>query len=160
MDYSKQHFEQMYKSNYRQMYRLAYCLVEDAEEARDAVSQVFAQLWQRKPDVQEQALSGYLLAATRNQCLHTLRRRSQQQELAEAWLHEPEPTTDEAHEELMAELTQAIANHLTPQDRKVLELHFGEEMTYKETAQMLGISASAVNKHVSAALAKLRRILA
>lgn len=37
MDYTKQQFERWFKDHYPMMYRLAFSLVEDAEDARDAV---------------------------------------------------------------------------------------------------------------------------
>lgn len=45
MDYTEKAFEQLYKERYRLMYRLAYSMLEDEEEARDVVSQAFANLW-------------------------------------------------------------------------------------------------------------------
>ena len=45
MNYDKTTFEQLYKNNYRQMYRFAFSILEEAEDARDAVNQVFTQMW-------------------------------------------------------------------------------------------------------------------
>lgn len=159
MIYSKPQFEKIYKDNYRPMYRWAYSMLEDEEEARDAVSQVFALMWQSKPDVAPEAISSYLLSATRNQCLHALQRRARQQELHDELQREQRQPRDTAHRELMTELRRIIRENLTPQDRRVLALHFDEEKTYGETAQELGISTSAVNKHITQSLAKIRRIL-
>ena len=41
MDYSKQEFEHLFKDNYPHMYRMAFSLVENADDAKDAVNQVF-----------------------------------------------------------------------------------------------------------------------
>ena len=43
MDYSKQAFEHLFKDNYPQMYRMAFSMVENADDAKDAVNQVFTQ---------------------------------------------------------------------------------------------------------------------
>ena len=59
----------------------------------------------------------------------------------------------------MRELQQVIDDNLTEQDRRVLQLHYEEEMTYQETATVLGISPSAVNKHITRSLAKIRETL-
>lgn len=159
MIYDKSAFEQIYKENYRQMYRVAYSLVEDEEEARDVVSQVFAVMWQSRPVVAMPAVTGYLLTATRNQCLHALDRRARQQQLREDLQREQQHPQQSGQRELMAELHRIIRQHLTEQDQRVLDLHFGQEKTYSETASELGISPSAVNKHVTQSLAKIRRIL-
>lgn len=49
MDYTKQQFERWFKDHFPMMYRLAFSLVEDAEDARDAVHQVFTEMWHRQP---------------------------------------------------------------------------------------------------------------
>ena len=151
MDYSKQAFEHLFKDNYPQMYRMAFSMVENADDAKDAVNQVFTQMWRNKPKVSDDSIRGYLLAATRNQCLHILRQRQLQRETEES--------RNEEREELLQALRQVIDNHLTEQDRRVLQLHYDEEMTYAETAAVLGISTAAVNKHITRSLAKIRSTL-
>ena len=59
----------------------------------------------------------------------------------------------------MAELRRVIAERLTEQDRRILSLHYDEELTYAETAEALDISASAVNKHITRSLSKIRTYL-
>ena len=159
MDYSKQRFERLFKDSYPQMYRMAFSMVEDADDAKDAVSQVFTQMWKGRPNVSEESLSGYLLAATRNQCLHLLRQRQLQQQMEEELRQTAEKSSNEEREELLRELQQVINDNLTEQDRRVLQLHYEEEMTYQETATVLGISSSAVNKHITRSLAKIRETL-
>ena len=159
MDYSKQRFERLFKDSYPQMYRMAFSMVEDADDAKDAVSQVFTQMWKGKPDVSEESVRGYLLAATRNQCLHILRQRQLQQQMEKELRQTAEKSSNEEREELLCELQQVINDNLTEQDRRVLQLHYEEEMTYQETATVLGISPSAVNKHITRSLAKIRETL-
>ena len=159
MDYSKQRFECLFKDSYPHMYRMAFSMVEDADDAKDAVNQVFTQMWKGKPDVSEESVRGYLLAATRNQCLHILRQRKLQQQMEEELRHTAEKSSNEEREELLCELQQVINDNLTEQDRRVLQLHYEEEMTYQETATVLGISTSAVNKHITRSLAKIRETL-
>ena len=159
MDYSNQKFERLFKDNYPHMYRMAFSLVENADDAKDAVHQVFAQIWRGKPQISEDSIRGYLLAATRNQCLHMLRSRQLQRKMEEELQRETEESLSEEREELLQQLQQVINDNLTEQDRRVLQLHYEDEMTYQETASVLGISASAVNKHITRSLAKIRTTL-
>ena len=76
MDYSKQKFERLFKDNYPHMYRMAFSMVENADDAKDVVNQVFAQIWRSKPQISEDSFRGYLLMATRNQ-LHRIKDRRQ-----------------------------------------------------------------------------------
>ena len=156
MDYSKQWFERLFKDNYPLMYRMAFSMVENADDAKDAVNQVFTQMWKGKPKVSDSQLRGYLLAATRNQCLHILRQRQLRRQMEEALQRDEVACRDEVREELLHELQQIIDDNLTEQDKRVLQLHYDEEMTYAETATVLGISTAAVNKHITRSLAKIR----
>lgn len=156
MDYSKQWFERLFKDNYPLMYRMAFSMVENADDAKDAVNQVFTQMWKGKPKVSDSQLRGYLLAATRNQCLHILRQRQLRRQMEEALQRDEVACRDEEREELLHELRQIIDDNLTEQDKRVLQLHYDEEMTYAETATVLGISTAAVNKHITRSLAKIR----
>lgn len=156
MDYTKQQFEHLFKDNYPLMYRMAFSMVENADDAKDAVNQVFTQMWKGKPKVSDSQLRGYLLAATRNQCLHILRQRQLRRQMEEALQRDEVACRDEEREELLHELQQIIDDNLTEQDKRVLQLHYDEEMTYAETATVLGISTAAVNKHITRSLAKIR----
>ena len=49
MDKAERRLERWFKENYPMMQRLAYSVVEDGEDARDAVHQVFAEMWHRQP---------------------------------------------------------------------------------------------------------------
>ena len=159
MDYKKPTFERLFKDNYPHMYRMAFSMVEDADDAKDVVSQVFTQMWRSKPQVSDGSMRGYLLAATRNQCLHQLRQRQLQREMEAELQLAAQDSVDEEREELMRQLQQVIDENLTEQDRRVLSLHYDEEKTYSETATILGISTAAVNKHITRSLAKIRTTL-
>ena len=159
MDYSKQRFERLFKDSYPLMYRMAFSMVENADDAKDAVNQVFTQMWKGKPKVSDDSVRGYLLAATRNQCLHILRQRQLRRQMEEALQSDESERQDEEREELMRELQRIIDDNLTEQDKRVLQLHYDEEMTYAETATVLGISTAAVNKHITRSLAKIRKTL-
>ena len=149
----------MFKDNYPHMYRMAFSIMKNADDAKDAVNQVFAQVWKRKPQISEDSIRGYLLAATRNQCLHLLRSQQLQQQMEEELSRQQTTNEVEDQEELLQKLQQIINDNLTEQDRRVLSLHYEEEMTYEETASVLGISSSAVNKHITRSLAKIRKTL-
>ncbi len=159
MDYSKQRFERLFKDSYPLMYRMAFSMVENADDAKDAVNQVFTQMWKGKPKVSDDSVRGYLLAATRNQCLHILRQRQLRREMEEQLQRDEAERQDEERKELLCQLQQIIDNQLTEQDKRVLQLHYDEEMTYTETATVLGISTAAVNKHITRSLAKIRETL-
>lgn len=158
MEYTKKQFEVLYKSHYQAMYCLAYSITQDKEDSRDAVGEVFAQMWSRQPKINPGSLSGYLLAATRNQSISIVRRRVLTTQLQEEQTEEENRHEEMEHEELMDELNRVIREQLTEQDRRILSLHYDDDLTYQQTADALGISSSAVNKHITKSLGKLRRV--
>ena len=95
----------------------------------------------------------------RNQCLHIQRSRQLQRQLEEELQRDTAASEHEEREDLLQQLQQVIDDNLTEQDRRVLSLHYDDEMTYEETATVLGISTSAVNKHITRSLAKIRQTL-
>ena len=157
MDYDKQEFEHLFKDNYPHMYRMAFSMVENAEDAKDVVHQVFTQMWRGKPKIADESVRGYLLAATRNQCLHLLRSRQLERQMVHDLRQDMDVSESEERKELLQQLQQVIEDNLTEQDRRVLSLHYEEDMTYNETAKVLGISSAAVNKHITRSLAKIRK---
>jgi RNA polymerase sigma-70 factor (ECF subfamily) len=49
-----------------------------------------------------------------------------------------------------------VEERLTPQTGRIIKMHYNEELSYKEISDSLGISLSAVNKHIVQGLRKLR----
>ena len=165
MNYQKEDFEILYKTHYRQMYRVAYLVLQDEEDARDAVSQVFTQLLQQRPrpfrqqpKIEDEDITAYLLTATRNRSLNMARDRRPHVALT-AEMASENPEQREEHNELMGEVRRIIREELSPQDQRILALRYDEDLSYTETAQTLGISTSAVNKHVTRSFARIRTLL-
>ena len=61
---NEQQMEQLFHNHYERMYRLAFALLHDNDEAKDVVSDVFSRLWDKQliPD------QTYLMK--REECLH------------------------------------------------------------------------------------------
>ena len=60
------------------------------------------------------------------------------------------------NEELIEAVKRYIEERLTPQTGRIIKMHYNEEQSYKEISDSLGISLSAVNKHIVQGLRKLR----
>lgn len=150
-------FGELFRTTYPRLYRLAYSLLNNQEDSRDVVNDVFADLLDKhKPTANIN--EGYLLAMVRNRAIDLLRRRRVEDEVRANIIDEydlhvvSEPTSNER----MKEILHFIETELTPQTRKVLQLCYDEKKTYQVAASELGVSVQAVNKHISAALRKLR----
>ena len=147
--------ERLFRTNYERMYRLAFALLHDNEEARDMVSDVFSKLWEH--DINEATASAYLMQSVKNACLNLIAQKKRDERLQRLLPLEEE--NDTRLEERWQATVHCIDHDLTPQTASVIRLCFGERMSYKETAEELGISTSAVNKHIVKGLRTLREKL-
>ena len=153
-DRSKQ-FKQLFLSEYSRMYRAAYILLGDEDEAKDAVQDVFARLWDRTTPLREESQRAFLLTCVRNRCLNIIAQRQTQQE-AMSQLSTEDLATEQHDDELIAAINSYIDNRLTPQTGRIIRMHYDEEKPYKDISRELDISLSAVNKHIVQGLRKLR----
>ena len=156
-DMTEEEFDTLFRTTYPRLYRLAYALLNDAEESRDVVSNVFTDLLERHR-FNAQMTEGYLMATVRNRALDLLRHRQVEDEARRELLHEYKvyALPDRAHEERIRDIRRYIETELTPQTRRVLQLCYDEKRSYQDAADLLGVSVQAINKHISQALRKLR----
>lgn len=162
MTEEKEHqMERLFHDNYERMYRLAYALLHDNEEARDVVGDVFFRLWDKFLGDEPPA---YLLRSVRNACLNIIAKKKRDERLGKLlpiddnsmqMMNESPTRLEERWQATM----DCIAHDLTPQTASVIRMCYGEGCTYRETAEELGISVSAVNKHIVKGLRTLREKL-
>ena len=155
----KKHIERLFKEHYRQLYRLAKVLLHDDEIARDIVHDVFATLLYGANETS--ASAGYIFNAVRNRCLNYLRDASTHQRLVNHYLLEYEEYEAEnwPDEETSARIHAIIKSELSQQCRRAMKLRFVEGLKYSEVAEAMGISETAVYKHVRHAIVTVRKKL-
>ena len=137
------------------MYRAAYILLGDEDEAKDAVQDVFARLWDGTTPLREESQRAFLLTCVRNRCLNIIAQRQTQQE-AMSQLSTEDLATEQHDDEIIAAINSYIDNRLTPQTGRIIRMHYDEEKPYKDISRELDISLSAVNNHIVQGLRKLR----
>ena len=151
----EQQFKELFLSEYNRMYKAAYILLGDDDEAKDAVQDVFAKLWAGTSPLREESQRTFLLTCVRNRCLNIIAQRKTAQNAL--LLLTSEAIDSGTHdEELIQTIEDYIDERLTPQTSRIIRMHFDEEQSYKEISSSLGISLSAVNKHIVQGLRKLR----
>ena len=144
------------------MYRAAHILLGDDDEAKDAVQDVFARLWDGSVALREETQRAFLLTCVRNRCLNIIAQRQRQQETTSRLTTQPaedntETWQDKSDEELTTMVQHYIDERLSPQTGRVIRMRFDDEKSYKDISHTLGISLSAVNKHIVQGLRKLRQ---
>ena len=151
--------ERLFRENYRRMFLVAVFLLHDEAEGKDAVHDVFETVMRNEIELRGETASGYLLSSTRNRCLNRLRSMRIKEKVANEYVifSNLESVTDEdASEERIATLNAGMS-HLQPAVRKkIIEMHFRQGLKFREIAAKLGISETAVYKHLRQAMASLR----
>ena len=152
---SEQQFKELFLSEYDRMYKAAYILLNDEDEAKDVVQDVFAKLWAGTSPLREESQRTFLLTCVRNRCLNIIAQRQTRQEAVRLLM--PDAIDSGEHDEEMVEtVIRYVDERLTPQTSRIIKMHYDEERSYKEISDSLGISLSAVNKHIVQGLRKLR----
>ena len=154
-------FERLFHSEYSRMYRAAHILLGDDDEAKDAVQDVFARLWDNSVALREESQRAFLLTCVRNRCLNIIAQRQRQLETTSQLTTQPaedntETWQDKSDEELTTMVQHYIDERLSPQTGRVIRMRFDDEKSYNDISHSLGISVSAVNKHIVQGLRKLR----
>lgn len=155
MQTREQQFKDLFLSEYDRMYKAAYILLGDEDEAKDVVQDVFAKLLDGTNPLREESQRTFLLTCVRNRCLNTIAQRQTHQEAIRLFT----PTAVESgkyDEEIIEAVNRYVDERLTPQTSRIIRMHFDEDQSYKEISNSLGISLSAVNKHIVQGLRKLR----
>lgn len=152
-------FERVYELYRGRAYRLAYGVLLDREEAREAVQEAFLKLhahaarWEPRA-----ALATWIHRVVLNHCL-SLRQRLVRLVFKEA------PTNTHETPELSASLGEAIGivestlRELPPRQRAVLTLYLDEELKPGEIAPLVGLTPNATRVALHRALERLRAAL-
>ncbi|MDE6288932.1 MAG: sigma-70 family RNA polymerase sigma factor, partial [Muribaculaceae bacterium] len=151
--------EQLFKAHYEQMHRLAVALLHDDDFARDIVHDVFDQLLSRTPGIL--ITGGYLMKAVRNRCLNHIRDCEIHHSLDNRYFLDNfnYDTEDWPDDETIARIYRLIVNDISQQARRVIELRFSAGLPFARIAGIMGISETAVYRHLSHALSIIRKKL-
>lgn len=156
---SIQEFEGIYKHYYSRLYHYAYDFVDDEGASDDIVSEVFSTLWRERAHIRMESLTTYLFVSVRNKSLNYIRHQKSMlayEAYCKASFTEEDENYWQTMDERIAEMKREI-DKMSEKTRFVLEQCYLENHTYKEVAQMMGISTEGVKKHIVKAFAILRK---
>ncbi len=153
-------FERLYREHYESIYRYAFRLLADAEEARDITQEVFVRLFNHlKRNSQPQHASAWLYRVATNQSLNLLKQTRRRRRLLQ---ENPEPprSTATAEEELVKKeriVQVRIAIDSLPARDRVLLMLYQDKLSYGEMARITGIKKSSIGKMLARAIEKLSK---
>lgn len=134
----------------------------DAEIAKELVSDLFLQIWFKRNELRITSnVKAYLFTSLKNRCLNYLSRNKKFLETFDG-LHESiHPHSEEADLSIRQEEASNLVNMILkdlPQKRElVFRMHRLQGFSYKEIAEILGISENTVHNHMVAAIKQLAK---
>ena len=153
--------ERLFKANYELLYRRAVALIHDDDIARDIVHDVFASLLNN--DLNVIITPGYLYRAVTHRALNYIRDTELHNRITNDYFLDIDDTeVDEEHvadEDTLNQIYEIIRSDLPERCREVIDLRFEGEMPFALVAREMGISESAVFKHLRKALLIIRKKL-
>lgn len=137
-------------------YRVAFYLLEDEADAKDAVQELYLKLWTLRNHlelIREPAAYGSLLM--KNLCIDRIRKRKPREALREDQADDPPPDRQlELREELKDVLGKMDA--LPPNQRKLLGMRVLQGLSYDQISQQTGLSPLNIRVQISLARKKIK----
>ena len=164
-------FELIFEQNREMLERLAYFYVGSAEDAKDIISQSFLTLWERREEVVTDRVLPYLFTIVKNACLDYRRKEEKHRQVHEQIYRQERAMMDiytstiESRDPIAlftGEILSIYKETLLslPQEQRETWLRSRiDGLTYKEIAEVLGISYKRVDKNMQQVMKKLRATL-
>ena len=152
---SEDGFAEFARSRWGRLVRLAYSLTLDLGRAEDLVQESLAKLWFQWPKVRDGAPEAYVRRTIVNGAISASRRRWKGEDPRWDLPDRPEPRSDSDSVDDRDWIRRELAA-LTVLQRAVVVLRYAEDLSEKQVAEMLGISAGSVKTHAFRGLARLR----
>lgn len=130
------------------LFRFAFRLLQNEQEAEDAIQDVMAGVWARREEWgQWKSIEAYCMTATRNNCLDRIRKRTirmeREREIRRAGSQVQDPYKKMMNKELSHRIRQCMAA-LPENQQLVIHLREIEGFSYSEIADVLNISLDQV----------------
>lgn len=157
-------FEYLFKRFYPRLLGYAIRFVQDEDVAKDILQECFMNFWEKRQLLSAVSISSLLFLMVRNACLNYLKHHMLANYLSIDYLSTLDGeeklysadlmfSTDEniLYEDLKTQIDAALSK-LSPRSREIFLLSRFDGMKNKEIAELLGISTTAVEKHISKSL--------
>lgn len=154
-------YTEIYVRHWHSLYLHAYKILENEDEAKDVIQELFIALWDKSDHLEIKTnLRAYLYVSARHRILNHIRKNKIGtafiDTIAES-LNDVDNSTIESisERELIAIIDEEI-NLLPPRMKQVFEMSRKEMMSNKEIAARLGTSESTIKKQISNSIKQLR----
>ncbi len=153
---SQEKFRQLYQRYEQPMYRIAYAILHQTEQAEDAVSDAFLQILKNLSKIDSadsEETKHYVVQIIRRTAINQYRKNARESKQTAPWdeqvLQIPDETNDTETvfaRAIQQEAMAALFDNLRDNEREIIWLHCQKEMTFSEIAERLSIRESTARK--------------
>jgi len=153
-------FKQRFMPHYKLLYRVAYHLTENAQDAEDLLQDMYLKLWQKRDDLPDEAMKEAYLVTMIRRLFIDQRRLKHVDTTAElkAELSQPDEQSLDRQIDIRDEARQmeGLISQLSERDAKIIKMHLMEDRSYEEIEQDTGLSQGNIRIIVMRTKQKLR----
>ena len=154
-----QAFKQFFDAHYPALFRFLASRGMDKASSDDLIQKAFVIIWEKRAEIdEEKSLKAYLFRTAYTRMLNEIKYNARFDDEAEFPIsHELQTPEDQAqYTQLMQTIHQTVAK--MPEKRKLaFEFCFLKQFTYKETAEIMEVSARTIENHMGLALKEVRK---
>jgi len=141
------------------LFRLAFILLSNRQEAEDAVQEVYLKMWDMRKDlVKYKSTEALMVTITRNLCLDKLKtRKNKAISINQAFNISESNDPELAAEEMdMVNIVKQVMQQLPAQQKTVIHLRDVEGYDYEEIVKITGFEMNYVRVNISRGRKKIR----
>ena len=154
-------FKQRFMPHYRLLYRVAYQLTGNAQDAEDLLQDLYLKLWQKRDDLPDEAIrDAYLVTMMRN--LFIDQRRLKHVDASAELKNEDGPPDErsldrqiDARDEVRQ--MEGLISELSERDAKIIQMHLVDDCSYEEIERDTGLSQGNIRIIVMRTKKKLKQ---
>ena len=156
-------FTTVFKAYYKDLVQFAFTFTKDADNAEEAVQEVFVRLWEKHSELKlHGSLKSYLLKSAQNYCLDEIRRRNIREQFAGEMELQSLYVNDTEEYILYSDLLNQIDRLLEQMPEEVAQtfrMNRFDGLKYQEIASQLNVSLRTVESRISKALQILHKAM-
>lgn len=156
-------FEILFNAYYPRVKSFAFGMIKDQYEAEEIAQNVFLKLWSNREKLSsDNTLSSYIFTIVQNEVYDFFREKHYSLGYQEKMLSTPQNLQYEIDSEYNIKEIKSIVNrtlqNIPPQRRTIYQMSREQFLSNDEIAKTLGLSKRTVEKHISLALATIKKI--
>ena len=162
-DRDRKEFDRLFTKYFVKLATYAYKYVKNVAVAQDLAQSVFLKVWELNGNWNPKGtIRAYLYVAVKNKCLNHIKhnkvvdKRQEEKKSEEPKYQSGIELEDEKRVKVLEDHIQRAIKKMPDKRREIFELSRDEGLTYKEIAQIKGITKKTVENHIGRALKLLK----